>query len=195
MEALDIEKYIEDSFVLGLRSMFFADDKFTFTIDPLTSKIGITSSKPKEASLGKPHAYISDITYRIDPMSLNSGYKGDIINEDGVSIGEERVIKLAFSLAIRVLAPTSSQSKNFANRIVNWLAIRGINFFESSLQLMINGVRKSPGGSIKLTENAELFSDTIGIDGQAVITTSITDIDLSGILETIILSYKLDDQI
>ena len=53
-------------------------------------------------------------------------------------------------------------------------------------------MRKSQGGKIRLSDNDELFSENIQIDGLALILTTITSLDLTAILETIDLNLDLE---
>lgn len=190
---IDVERYIEESLVRSLRALFVADPDYT--VDPTSiknSKVSITSSKPRDVDLTKPGIYISGISYAIGDPSLNRGFKNDIMGESGNAIGEQRVFEVRFSASIAISSINNSVSKNLSNRLIDWMWIRGKDFIEDHLKIKISGMRKSQGGKIRLSDNDELFSENIQIDGLALILTTITSLDLTAILETIDLNLDLE---
>lgn len=191
-EYLDIESEIESRIVRGLRALMTLDEQWTVDADNnLNSKVLITSSKPREQDPSRPHIYIDNISYRCSDVSLNQGVDNDIIDEEG-DLTEVKIFKVDYSLLLVSISKSRPVAKNIANRVVEWMWVKGRDFFGMNLGVKINNVRKTPGNKFRASENKELYSENISMDGFLYIKRKIKDIELSGVLETITLNCTLE---
>ena len=191
-EYMDIESEIESRIVKGLRTLMTLDSKYTVDAeDQSKSKVLITGSKPREENMTVPHIYIDNIGYRVSDVGLNQGYNSDIINEEGKAV-EKKVFRVDYSVLLVSMSKSRPVAKNVANRVIDWIWVKGRDFFDLKLGVKINSARKSQGNRFRASENKEMFSENVSIEGYMLLDVSISEIDLSGILETIIMNYTLE---
>lgn len=189
---VDIDKSIEDTLVLSLRALMSLDKKYTYKDDEST-RIQITSSRPSDQEMAKPHAYVSSSSYSVAEVGLSKGYAGDIIEKEGDVEKEIRQYKyrVSFSAEISVLATSSSESKNIANRIVSRLFLRGRKAIMDSFAFNITGIQKGRENKFSLSSNKDnFFVNPIGITGEFIIDVKVLDKVIAGILEHYKVTYS-----
>lgn len=187
---LDIEKHIEDSLVKGLRVLFSDSAYFTYDIDPLLSKVEITMGKPRKVENDRPAIFVSGISYSVVDLGLSDGDSGDIRDDFGKIIGYSRAAKISFSSTIFCTHEKSPLAKNLSNETLFYLWFTGKEFMRKAFRTNINTIQKSSNGRPQISENTNLYTESVSLSGECFIRVDFIDIVLGDILARIEATYK-----
>lgn len=187
-EFINIEKYIEAAIIKTLRALFSVDPDFTYNIsNRKISEIEITAAKPREAVHSIPNIFLHNLSYGISDLGLNNSYSSDIINAEGPD-SEVRIYSVSFRCNLTTTSKRSSEAKDLANRVIDWLWIRARDCAENNFNLKITRIQLSPGNTVKLSENQDFYTANLSLEGAVKVKTTYTPIDVSGILRKVDLS-------
>lgn len=187
---IDIEKHIEDTLVKGLRVLFTQSTAFKFDVDKALSAVEISMGKPRKSESDKPGVFVTGITYSVSDMGLSDGEMDDILDSSGRKIGYSRASKINFSANIMCAHEKSPVSKNLSNEVLFYLWFTGKNFMRAAFQTNINNIQKSGNGRQQLSENRDLYVESVGLSGEIFIKVKFTDLITGDILNKIEATYK-----
>lgn len=164
----DLEYNLEKNYILGLRSTLMEDEDFTYNVDPVQSKVIITTDYPdKEMEFKTPQIVVTGISYSISDTSLSNNYTNAIIKEvDGerVNVGERYVTVVPYGMSLICFASNSSLSKDLANKLVNLLKFEACDFFNHELNLNIKSISKGTTSMYNSKPN-QTFMTPVSING------------------------------
>ena len=164
----DLEYNLEKNYILGLRSTLMEDDDFTFNIDPVQTKVIITTDYPeKEMEFKTPQIVVTGINYSISETSLCNNFTNAIIKEvDGerVKVGERYATVVPYGMSLICFASNSSLSKDLANKLVNLIKFEAFDFFNYEINLNVKSISKGTTSMYNSKPN-QSFMTPVNING------------------------------
>lgn len=164
----DLEYNLEKNYILGLRSTLMEDDDFTFNIDPVQTKVIITTDYPeKEMEFKIPQIVVTGINYSISDTSLCNNFTNAIIKEvDGerVKVGERYATVVPYGMSLICFASNSSLSKDLANKLVNLIKFEAFDFFNYEMNLNVKSISKGTTSMYNSKPN-QSFMTSVNING------------------------------
>lgn len=162
----DIEYYIETCFVKSFREIFKQMDKdYPYNDDDELTSILISATYPESSTpLKIPALVVENVAYDLSETSLYNNFLDDIIDADGMKIGEQHETSVPFSATVTVLANNDSVAKNIAGKVINYIHYDAKEVFAFGCGMDIKALRKSPGGYRRnLPENT--FAHSVSASG------------------------------
>lgn len=164
IEMEDIEARIEDLYMSAFRAIFKVDPIYTWQEDKDKSKIIITSIYPEklDAPLKKPHILFHDIAYSMNyDLTFKRNLDGLFFDDVGYNHNNAKMNIVPYGITISVFAG-KSESRNLANRIVNYFTV----YDEVFNQLNLNVANLSKAATQATSKYPEkLFETTLRISG------------------------------
>lgn len=148
IDTIDIERHIEQEFVLGLRAIFENDSSFVYNEDDTKTGIMITPDYPayndeRTVPLSMPYLVITDINYQFSrDTAFGNNFSETAYDETGFAIGETKYASIPYSLTILCYAK-DFDARDLANKVIGYIMHTWEGLFDA-MHLNIRNASKGP---------------------------------------------------
>lgn len=163
IDVMDIEKTIEQKIVIPLRYLFSLAKRFKYDEDQNKTRVMIGVDYPRtDIPLKVPQICVGGITYSFDmEHTLYKNYMEDIVNEDGIHIGERQINQLPFTVQLNCYGERNV-SRDLANAALSNITFIGRELFH---KVGVRIMRADKGNTTPYAQFPKYFTTVVSCNG------------------------------